>query len=284
MIEDRPSETAFQVAAARAAHLRFDPAPHLLEDRHAEPLLGESGPEMISGYGDDATWILLENRLFLPLRARLSEDRLVEAHARGVGQLVILGAGLDSFAWRQPKGLESLRIYEIDHPATQRWKAERLATLGWPLPANTRLVTCNFERMSASQALSATDYDPNAPTFVSWMGVTYYLERSTADAAMRDLVGMLAPGSEVLLDAMLPWEAMPERYHAIRDAMASYLKGAGEPHINRYRPEEILEAATRAGFGGGAVLDRDELMRRYIMPSGSTNRLSERFLLVALER
>jgi methyltransferase (TIGR00027 family) len=117
MIEDRPSETALEVAAARAAHLRFDPDPHLLEDVHAESLLDEEGRALIPRYGDDGPWILKENRLFLPLRARFAEDRLAEAHARGCRQLVILGAGLDSFAWRQPEGLADLRIYEVDHPA-----------------------------------------------------------------------------------------------------------------------------------------------------------------------
>ncbi|MBW2423860.1 MAG: class I SAM-dependent methyltransferase [Deltaproteobacteria bacterium] len=284
MIDGRPSETALEVAAARAAHLRFDPEPHLLEDVHAESLLDEDGRALIRRYGDDGPWILKENRLFLPLRARFVEDRLVEAHARGCRQLVILGAGLDSFAWRQPEGLADLRIYEVDHPATQAWKVERLASLGWAVPANVRLVACDFESQTASKALAATGFDASSPALVSWMGVVYYLERETADGAMTDLAGLLAPGSEVVFDAMLPWESMPPRYHEIRDAMTAYLKGADEPHVNRYEPEEILAALAEAGFSEASVADRDELAGRYVDPTGTTIPLSERFMLVVARR
>jgi methyltransferase (TIGR00027 family) len=284
MIEDRPSETALEVAAARAAHLRFDPEPHLLEDIHAESLLDEDGRALIPRYGDDGPWILKENRLFLPLRARFVEDRLADAHARGCRQLVILGAGLDSFAWRQPEGLADLRIYEVDHPATQAWKVERLASLGWAVPANVRLVACDFEGETASEALASTDFEASTPALVSWMGVVYYLERETANGAMADLAGLLAPGSEVVFDAMLPWEAMPPRYHEIREAMTEYLKGADEPHVNRYQPEEILEALAKAGFSEASVADRDEIVGRYVNPTGTTIPLSERFMLVVARR
>lgn len=284
MLEGRPSNTAFQVAAARAAHLKFDPAPHLLEDIHAEMMLDDESRPMIEGYSDDASWILLENRLFLPLRARFVEDRLVEAYARGVRQFVILGAGLDSFAWRQPSGLSELRVFEVDHPSTQRWKASRLESLGWPVPANTRLVECDFEKNTASEALGRTDFDPSAPTIVSWMGVVYYLERSTADGAMADLAGMLAEGSEVVFDAMLPWDAMPPRYHEIREAMAKYLNGAGEPQINRYLPEEILGAVTNAGFAEGEHAELDKLLATYVTPAGTKLPLSGRFMLVVATR
>src|SRR5678816_3697717 len=100
MNEGEPSHTALQVAACRAAHLRFDPAPHLLEDRIAEKLLGTEGEALIGSYADSAPWILLENRLFLPFRARYAEDLVAQAHRDGVRQLVVLGAGLDSFALR----------------------------------------------------------------------------------------------------------------------------------------------------------------------------------------
>lgn len=284
MLEGRPSNTAFQVAAARAAHLKYDPAPHLLEDIHAEAMLDDESRSMIEGYGDEAPWILLENRLFLPLRARFVEDRLVEAYARGIRQFVILGAGLDSFAWRQPEGLPDLRVFEVDHPDTQRWKANRLESLGWPVPTNTRLVECDFEHSMASEALSRTDFDPSAPAVVSWMGVVYYLERPTANRAMADLAGLLAEGSEVVFDAMLPWDALPPRYHEIREAMAKYLKGAGEPQINRYLPDEILSAVEESGFTQATHAKIDELLSTYVTPAGTHLPLSERFMLVVATR
>ena len=146
MIEGEPSHTALQVAAARAAHLRFDPPPHLLEDTQAEALLGADAEKWIGGYSNEGPWILLENRIFLPLRARYVEDRLRDAYAQGVRQLVILGAGLDSFAFRQPADLPGLSVFEIDHPSMQSWKRARIDGLGWTLPPNLRMVPCDFEK------------------------------------------------------------------------------------------------------------------------------------------
>lgn len=283
MIEGRPSETAIQVAAAREAHRRYDEGPPLLDDVHAAALLDASGRALVETYGDDAPWILRENRLFLPLRARFVEDRLAEAYACGVRQYVILGAGLDSYAWRQPSGQDALRIYEVDHPSTQQWKVDRLAGLGWPLPSNARMVACDFEATTASEALSGTDFDPSQPAIVSWMGVVYYLERETAAAALRDLAAILAPGSELVFDAMLPWEAMPERYHAIREQMVAWLKGAGEPQKNRYLPAELVEAARAAGFGETEVVDVPTLYARYA-DGAPTAPLTERFFLAIAKR
>ena len=284
MIEGRPSTTAFHVAAARAAHLRFDSAPYVLEDVHAERLLDEEGLAQIDTFANDGPWILLENRLFLVLRARHAEERLAAAYARGVRQYVILGAGLDSFAWRQPEGFEDLQVFEVDHPSTQRWKADRLATLGWPVPENTQLVECDFEKQTASEALHATRFDPSQPAVVSWMGVIYYLERETADLALRDLSGLLAPGSELIFDSMFPWEVLPPRYHEIREAMGQFLKGAGEPHINRYDREDIIAATVAAGFSRAALAETKDLADAYAPTTDSERPLSERFTLVVAER
>lgn len=284
MIDGRPSNTAFQVAAARAAHLRFDPAPHLLEDSLAHALLDDEGREMIHLYADDGPWIMRENRLFVPLRGRLVEDRLAEAYARGVRQLVVLGAGLDSIAWRQSELLPQLRVYEIDHPSTQSWKVDRLASLGWGVPDNVRMVACDFEQETAGQALAKTDFDANAPAFVSWMGVVYYLERATADTAMKELASLLAPGSTVVLDFMLPWEALSERYHEVRKAMVQYLKGAGEPHINRYDPADMRLALDMAGFASLEIFDREAFLAAYPRLSGFSPSVSERFLIAIASR
>jgi methyltransferase (TIGR00027 family) len=285
MIEGRPSNTAFQVAAARAAHLRYDPPPHVLEDGLAEALLDDEGRAMIGQYADGGPWILMENRLFLPLRARFAEDRLAALYRRGFRQLVILGAGLDTFAWRRPETLEGLHIYEVDHPSTQSWKRARLESLGWPIPDDTRLVPCDFERQTASEALLAAGFDAARPALVSWLGVIYYLAPQTAEAALRDLTQLLAADSEVVLDAMLPWEALPDRYHALRAQMADYLKGAGEPQINRHTPEALTGALRAAGFSSAEVVDRDALIREYVEPSGARGLpFPDRFMLAVARR
>ena len=107
MIEDGPSLTALQVAAARAAHILFDPAPHLLDDRPALDLLGPEHASMVDGYRDEGSWMLLENRVSIPLRARYVEDRLAEAYATGMRQLVTLGAGVYMAATRNPGQLNT---------------------------------------------------------------------------------------------------------------------------------------------------------------------------------
>jgi len=280
MIEGRPSDTALQVAASRAAHLRFDPAPHLLDDRQAADLLGPEAIALVDGYGNDGPWVLHENRLFIPLRARYVEDRMREGYARGVRQFIILGAGLDSFVFRQPAQLSDLRVFEIDHPSMQSWKQARLDALGWMVPDNARYVPCDFEKSRVSEVLAQTDFDPSQPAIVSWMGVVYYLEKTTVDEALRDLASILAAGSEVVFDVMRPWDELPERYEEIRAAMAKYLSGAGEPHVNRYRREEIVQTIRDAGFGEALVEEREEIEHRYLTPLETSIPLSHRFRLV----
>ena len=280
MIDGRPSDTALQVAAARAAHLRFDPAPHLLEDVHAGALLGPDFEDMTLGYRDASLWLLVENRIFIPLRGRYVEDCLREAHARGVRQFVILGAGLDSFAFRQPSDLPGLHVFEIDHPSTQGWKRARLEELGWAIPKNTRYVPCDFEKQTAAQALLQSEFDANQPAVVSWMGVVYYLEKETVDAGLRDLAELLAPGSDVAFDVMRPWEELPDRYQEMRELMAKYLSKAGEPHVNRYRKDEIAETVRAAGFTEARIEERETLEARYVSPIETKIPLSHRFRLV----
>ena len=153
MIEGRPSETALHTAAARAAHRLLDPEPHLLEDVRAAELLGADGEALIETYRDDGLWVLVENRIFIPLRARYVEDRLRVAYLNGARQYVVLGAGLDSFTFRQPAQLGELEIFEVDHPSTQDWKTARIDSLGWSVPDNVQFVPCDFETTSVSGAL-----------------------------------------------------------------------------------------------------------------------------------
>ena len=280
MKDGGPSLTALQVAAARAAHLLFDPSPHLLEDRFALDLLGAEHAPMLDGYRDGTAWMLLENRVSIPLRARYVEDRLREAYARGVRQVVILGAGLDSFALRQPSELAGLRVYEVDHPSMQAWKLERLAALDWTAPRNTRFVPCDFEKTGAMEALGASDFKSAESAFISWMGVTYYLEKETIRDTLVELRERLAPGSEIAFDVMRPWDELPERYAEIEQAVVRYLKGAKEPQINRYRHDEIAETLEGAGFSRCRVDSREDLELAYRSKIGTKIPISERFRLI----
>jgi len=277
MQDEKPSYTAMQVAACRAAHLRFDPPPHLLEDRIAEPLLGSDAEGLIGMYADQGHWMLRENRLFVPFRARYAEDLVARAYGAGVRQLVVLGAGLDSFGLRRPASLPELRVIEVDHPATQQWKRRRLAELGFPLPDHLSFVECDFETTSVSAALRGASFAADRPAVVSWMGVVYYLAKETARRALAELAGILALGSAVVLDYQLPLEALPERYREIHALMSAHLNREGEPQVNRYRPEDLRDELLGAGFSRAELPTRSVLFRRYFEPLCSPIPMSERF-------
>ncbi len=277
MNADEPSRTALQVAACRAAHLRYDPPPHLLEDPFAEPLLGDDAESLIASYADGGPWIRPENRLFLPFRGRVGEDLVAEVHRHGVRQLVILGAGLDSFALRRPASLSGLCVYEVDHPATQRWKRQRLAALACPLPEDLAFVECDFEKTSVTSAIRGTSFRPDEPAIVSWMGVVYYLAKETVSRALAELAGLLAPGSAVVLDYQFPLEGLPQRYRDIFEQQSAYLKRAGEPQLNRYLPDALRAEILAAGFARVELPTREELVRRYFAPLASKIPMAERF-------
>ncbi|MEZ4333787.1 MAG: class I SAM-dependent methyltransferase [Myxococcota bacterium] len=272
-----PSRTAMQVAACRAAHLRFDPPPHLLEDPFAERLLGDEAEALIGSYAPGGPWILEENRHFLPFRGRFGEDAIAAAHREGTRQLVILGAGLDSFALRRAGALADLQVFELDHPATQRWKRARLAALGIALPAGVALVECDFETTAVAQALASTSFRRDRPVIVSWMGVVYYLAKDTVRRALAELAGLLAPGSRLVLDYQLPLEDLPQRYRDVFAQQSAYLARAGEPQVNRYRPEQLRAALLEAGFVRAELPTLESLVARYFVPLGRSVPIAERF-------
>ncbi|MFK7894682.1 MAG: class I SAM-dependent methyltransferase [Myxococcota bacterium] len=281
MIDHKLSFTAIHVAATRAAHLRFDAAPHLLNDHPALALIGAEYESLVDQLSDEAHWVLRENRLFIPLRARWAEDRLRNAFASGVRQYVILGAGMDSFAFRQPDGFEALSIIEIDHPATQTWKQDRIEQLGWPAPSNLQLIACDFEKTSMLEALDLARFDRDKPAFFSWMGVTYYLERPLAQSALSELSRVLAPGSEVVFDFLRPYGDLAERYQELEALSGQYLKNKGEPHVNKLRDHDVRSDVASAGFPRIEIETEETLRERYddLMPTSIG--LSERFGLAA---
>jgi methyltransferase (TIGR00027 family) len=194
---------------------------------------------------------------------------------------VILGAGLDSFAFRQPAGYEALSITEIDHPATQSWKRDRIDRLGWPLPSNLQLIACDFEKTSMIEALDLARFDRSAPAFISWMGVTYYLERPLARDALADLSRVLAAGSQVVFDFLRPYRDLSARYRELEALSGQYLEKKGEPHVNKLRDEDVVDDVKRAGFSRTELETPESLREHYgtLMPPSIP--LSERFGLAA---
>src|ERR1700733_7229734 len=169
-----PSRTALRVALRRAAHQLYDARPLVLDDPIAVPILGDTYAEELrrTPTRPDRPFSV-GLRAFLVARNRYAEDNLAHAVARGVAQYVLLGAGLDTFAHRNP--YPQLRVFEVDHPATQEWKRDLLRTSDLPKPANLTYPAVDFERESLPERLEATGFDSGASAFFAWLGVVPYL-------------------------------------------------------------------------------------------------------------
>ena len=141
------------------------------------------------------------------VRSRYAEDCLKDVAQRGVCQYLILGAGLDTFAYRQPQWAHELTIYEVDHPTTQQWKYERLARAGIALPGNLQFTPVDFESASLSEGLRASSFDFTAQTFCSWLGVIYFLTEESIDATLR-FIHRLPAGSEIVFNYWVASEAL----------------------------------------------------------------------------
>jgi methyltransferase (TIGR00027 family) len=182
----QPSRTALGAAGLRAAHQVLDRAA-IFTDPLALRILGPDAEAMVR----DAETDLSRQRLrwFIAIRARIAEDALAAAVQRGVGQLVVLGAGLDTYAYRAPPS-DNLRIFEVDHPLTQAWKRERLAEAAIAPPAALRFVPVDFERETLADGLGAAGFDPARQTFFSWLGVVPYLTEQAVFATLGFIAGL----------------------------------------------------------------------------------------------
>ena len=252
----QPSFTALTAAAARAAHLIVDAEPVIFADTLAAALLGERAEELIGYHRLHGTHpVLAGARVQVTCRGRYTEDALDQAVARGVAQYVILGAGLDTFAYRpgrsaasalagQPSGL---RVFEVDHPATQDWKRRALAAANVAVPGNVTFVAADLTTQSLSTCLRAAGFDTAAPALVSWLGVTMYLTRD-AIARTMTAVGGFAPGTELIADYMLPADLRDEAGALYGTLVAQACAERGEPWLSVLAPDELSDLARRRGF------------------------------------
>ena len=182
-----PSRTAVRVATYRACHYLLDDEPKILADPFARPFAGFSSDEELLNTLADGSWSPVDfarMRATFALRNRYAEDELFQAVQRGVSQYVMRGAGLDSFAYRRPDLMRTLEVYEVDHPASQAWKRERIAELGIETPAKLHYVPIDFEQETLAKGLQAGGVNRNARAFFSWLGVIQYL---TLEAALQTL-------------------------------------------------------------------------------------------------
>jgi methyltransferase (TIGR00027 family) len=224
MLQGQASRTALGAAGHRAAHQVLEQG-RIFADPLALRILGADAEEAIGEAEREPRRRGL--RLFIAVRTRFAEDALAAAVARGASQLVALGAGLDTYAYRADPG-DALRVFEVDHPATQAGKRERLADAGIAIPPALTFAPVDFESESLAAGLAAAGFDPARRSFFTWLGVTPYLTEQAIFATLGFIAG-LPGGAEVAFDYANPPEAIddPER-RAAHEALAARVAAAGE--------------------------------------------------------
>ncbi|MEO7033177.1 MAG: class I SAM-dependent methyltransferase [Polyangiaceae bacterium] len=255
-----PENTAVRVALWRALHVQADAPPHVIVD---EVGLKLAAPDDGWRSRPDMSPFTRPFRASILARARFIED-LVEAQtARGVGQYVILGAGLDTFAQRRPELAAHLLVFEIDQPGPQAWKRQRLIDLGLGVPSFLRLVPVDFEAGDAWwERLAGAGFDATRPAVLASTGVSMYLTKEAIATTLRQVTA-LAPGSTLAMSFMLPIEmADPEVRPSIERAAAG-ARASGTPFISFFMPEEMLALAREAGFREVQHVSAAALAERY---------------------
>lgn len=262
MVEAQPSRTAFRVALRRAAHQIVDQAPLVFPDPMAIPIVGaEALAEVRRTPSAARKPFSASMRAWVTARARLAEDVLRAAVVDGLArQYLILGAGLDTFSLRNP--FQELDVFEVDHPATQIWKRERLAAGHLSLPSNAHLVPVNFERDALPVQLDLAGFDLSLPTVTAWLGVVPYLTQ-TAFAQTCQVLGRFAAGSQVVFDYSQPREVLPPVEQLMHDSLAARVAQAGEPFQLFFTPRELEEQLRALGLRVVEDLGSEELNARY---------------------
>ena len=263
MIEAQPSKTALRVALRRAAHQVHDARPLVFDDPLAVKILGpEFAEEIKRTPAAEKRPFSAALRAFMVCRARFAEDVLAEGvRTDGARQYVVLGAGLDTFAYRNK--FAGVRVFEVDHPATQAWKRERLHAAKIAVPESMQLVAVDFETMSLRQELLRAGFDFNVPAVVAWLGVVPYLTAEGFAATMRVLERM-APGSSVVFDYSQPREVLPEVEQLMLDSISARVAQAGEPFQLFFTPEQLAEELRHYGWRVMEDLDGKGLNARYL--------------------
>jgi methyltransferase (TIGR00027 family) len=260
MQEGKFSRTAYAVALRRAAHQLFD-HPKVLDDPLALRIVGVQAAEQLRGKAGEAQGRFSRAiRAFMAARSRYAEGQLALAVSRGVKQYVVLGAGLDTSAYRSPH--TDLRIFEVDHPATQAWKRERLHAAGIAIPELLTFVPVNFEKQTLAEGLSQSGFDLNAPAFFSWLGVTPYLTREACMATF-SFIAKLPAGSGVAFDFAVHRDLLNFKQKFALHLIAKRVAAAGEPFQLFFNPKELAADLCQLGFTQVETLDGQQINARY---------------------
>lgn len=271
MLEDCPSSTALRVAMRRAAHQVLD-HPKIFDDPLALRVLCL---EAASAHDPNQKWLedtplLRVLRASLAARSRYAEDELHAAVEQGACQYVVLGAGLDTFAYRNPYPQDVLHVFEVDHPATQAWKRKSLEEADIPIPQTLTLAPVDFENQTLDDGLRQAGFDLGKRTFFSWLGVTMYLT-SSAIAATLQFVASMPVGSGIVFDYMISPSLLSPNARAVFERLAGRVASEGEPFQTFFDPSALKTTLSALGFGQVKDVEPQEMDARYFQ--GRTDNL-----------
>lgn len=262
MQEAQPSRTALRVALRRAAHQVRDERPLVFADPLAERILPATARVELARTPDSARKpFSAALRAFMVARARFAEDVLRASVEQGIArQYLILGAGLDTFAYRNP--FPGLQVFEIDHPATQAWKLDCLAAASIAIPPNAHHIAVDFEHQTLAQRLQESHFAFDQPTGVAWLGVVPYLTLEAFRSTLA-VLGSLAPGSELVFDYSYPREVLSPTEQLMHDSLSARVAQAGEPFRLFFTEATLRAELHRAGLELAENLGSPELNARY---------------------
>jgi methyltransferase (TIGR00027 family) len=263
MKENRPSATAQSVAMRRAAHQILDD-PKVFDDPVALLIVGKESASALQADPSkfEARTLSSYLRAFTAARSRVAEDELALGVRRVVRQYVILGAGLDTFAYRNPYPAGALHVFEVDHPSTQAWKRARLEDTGISLPRNLTFTPVDFECQTLEEGLKHAGYDPGKSTFFSWLGVTQYLTTEAVMATLR-FIASAPSGSGVVFDYAISPSLLTPAQLSVFDALAQRVASAGEPWQAFFDPLMLTEDLRAMGFGYVEDKGQEEINEKY---------------------
>jgi methyltransferase (TIGR00027 family) len=285
MIEGQVSRTALFTAFSRGYHCAHD-HPRIFVDPLAFSLLPleerariealllegfrDANPLAAAAFADAQSamgWLMQSGAAasILLSRAKYAEECLEQSIGSGVSQYVILGAGLDSFAFRRPELLERLVLFEVDHPATQAYKRQRLAELGWAHPANVHYLPMDFTSQGLVAGLADSAFDPCLRTFFNWLGVTYYLSREAVLATLREIAQVAVCGSSLVFDYLDCEAFVPEKCAPRVQRMLNHVELLGEPMQTGFDPLTLAEELAAAGFALRENLSPWDIHGRFFM-------------------
>jgi methyltransferase (TIGR00027 family) len=281
MEEGSPSRMAILTAMLRGAHYILDVEPRILDDSFARAFAGfSSDEELLKALDDLKVAEFIRRRTLLAVRNRYAEDELVRSVAQGMTQYVILGAGLDSFAYRRRDLLQVLDVYEVDHPASQAWKRQRVEELGIKIPERLHYVPVDFERETLTNGLSAAGVNLRAATFFSWLGVTQYLTSTAVLNTLREIARLAAPGSEIVFQLIVPAATLVGEERALVEVLAARSAAVGEPWLSSFTPEELEVHLKQLGFKEVIHFGPHNATERYLTGRSDQLRLPAYFHMI----